>query len=99
MVSNNNCHLITSSRAFQVGPLYNKTQKLRERLARIQQGVIKVEQEVANLDEFKNLQGFAVVHQPFTLDISVSHYTVHAVVISGYWTSDRHLQQVHGKSQ
>lgn len=58
-----------------VGPLYNKTQKLRERLARIQQELIKVEQEVAELEEFKNLQEFALVHQPFTLDISVSHFS------------------------
>lgn len=57
----------------QVGPLYNKTQKLRERLSRIQTEVKRVEQEVANLDEFKNLPEFALVHQPFTLDISVSH--------------------------
>lgn len=55
-----------------VGPLYNKTQKLQERLSRIQQDVIRVEQEVADMDEFKNLQEFSLVHQPFTLDISVS---------------------------
>lgn len=60
-----------------VGPLYNKTQKFRERLKKIQEKLIQVEAEVAELEEFKNLQEFALVHQPFTLDISVSHSIGH----------------------
>lgn len=64
-----------------VGPLYNKTQKLRERLKKIQEAVVRVEQEVANLEEFKNLKEFAVVHQPFTMDTTVSGSCRNGVLI------------------
>lgn len=63
-----------------VGPLYNKTQKLQERLSKIQKELIQVEQEVADMEEFKNLQEFALVHQPFTLDIAVSHNRTQIII-------------------
>lgn len=54
------------------GRLYNQTDQLRRRLHNIQQEFIKAEAEVAQYDEFKGLQEFAVVYQPFSLNLSVS---------------------------
>ncbi|XP_055693017.1 phospholipase B1, membrane-associated-like [Lutzomyia longipalpis] len=53
------------------GRLYNQTDELRQRLRNIQQEFIRAEAEVAQYDEFKGLQEFAVVYQPFSRNLSI----------------------------
>lgn len=54
-----------------VGRLYNQTKELRERYHQIQARMQVVEKEVAAMKEFRELQEFAVVYQPFTTALNV----------------------------
>ncbi|XP_053684874.1 phospholipase B1, membrane-associated-like [Sabethes cyaneus] len=54
-----------------VGKLYNQTETSRARWRRIQEEMVQVEMEVAKLDEFRRLDEFAVVHQPWSTNISL----------------------------
>ncbi|XP_070504214.1 phospholipase B1, membrane-associated-like [Chironomus tepperi] len=54
-----------------VGSLSNITKESRERWKKIQRQFISVEEEVAKLDEFRRLDEFAVMYQPFTKNISI----------------------------
>ncbi|XP_052873446.1 phospholipase B1, membrane-associated-like [Anopheles cruzii] len=54
-----------------VGKLYNQTDASRERWARIQDQYIEVEKDVAESKEFRGLDEFAVVYQPWSLNISM----------------------------
>uniref|UniRef100_A0A182MTA8 Uncharacterized protein n=1 Tax=Anopheles culicifacies TaxID=139723 RepID=A0A182MTA8_9DIPT len=54
-----------------VGPMHNSTKESRARWARIQMQYRKVEEEVAMMDEFRGLDEFAVVHQPWTRNLSL----------------------------
>lgn len=59
-----------------VGRLYNQTKELQMRYHRIQEKMQIVEKEVSSLKEFRELQEFAVVYQPFTtgLNVILTHY-------------------------
>lgn len=54
-----------------VGRLYNQTKELKARYHRIQERMQIVEKEVSHMKEFRELQEFAVVHQPFTTGLNV----------------------------
>uniref|UniRef100_A0A182MY44 Phospholipase B1, membrane-associated n=1 Tax=Anopheles dirus TaxID=7168 RepID=A0A182MY44_9DIPT len=54
-----------------VGKLYNQTDASRERWARIQDEYSRVEKEVAESKEFRGLSEFAVVYQPWSLNVSM----------------------------
>lgn len=54
-----------------VGRLYNQTKEHQNQYHRIQLQMQAVEKEVAAMKEFRNLKGFAVVHQPFSTALSV----------------------------
>ncbi|XP_065084834.1 phospholipase B1, membrane-associated-like [Ochlerotatus camptorhynchus] len=54
-----------------VGKAYNQTDKSRQRWRAIQEGMIKVEEEVSQMDEFRRLDEFAVVYQPWSTHISL----------------------------
>lgn len=54
-----------------LGRLYNQSPARRQRFHQIQLAMQAVEAEVAAMAEFQNLDGFAVVHQPFSLELSV----------------------------
>lgn len=53
------------------GRLYNQSSILRKKYNKIQKEVIKVEKSVAMADEFRNLDDFTVVYQPWSLGIEV----------------------------
>ncbi|XP_021707467.1 phospholipase B1, membrane-associated [Aedes aegypti] len=55
-----------------VGPIHNSTESSRSRWARIQKQYKKVEEEVPLMDEFRGLDEFAVVHQPWTKRLSLN---------------------------
>lgn len=55
-----------------VGRLYNQTRQSARKMHAIQQRMQAVESEVAAMKEFQQLDGFAVVHQPFSSGLSVS---------------------------
>ncbi|XP_039429002.1 phospholipase B1, membrane-associated-like [Culex pipiens pallens] len=54
-----------------VGKLYNQTDESRLRWHRIQDGMVQAEREVAKLDEFRRLDEFAVMYQPWSTEISL----------------------------
>uniref|UniRef100_A0A182WFB0 SGNH hydrolase-type esterase domain-containing protein n=1 Tax=Anopheles minimus TaxID=112268 RepID=A0A182WFB0_9DIPT len=54
-----------------IGKLYNQSDTSRERWARIQNEFIRVEKEVAESREFRELDEFAVVYQPWSLNVSL----------------------------
>ncbi|XP_055597334.1 phospholipase B1, membrane-associated-like [Uranotaenia lowii] len=54
-----------------VGRLYNQTEASRDRWRRIQQQMIKAEVEVSEMDEFRRLDEFAVVHQPWSTQLTL----------------------------
>lgn len=47
------------------------TPEMVAKYMKIQEAFIQVEQEVSLLNEFRNLQEFAVVYQPFTLNMTI----------------------------
>lgn len=55
-----------------VGDLYNRTLEDTKRMHAIQLRMQAVEAEVAEMKEFQQLTSFAVVHQPFSREYSVS---------------------------
>uniref|UniRef100_A0A182K1T2 SGNH hydrolase-type esterase domain-containing protein n=1 Tax=Anopheles christyi TaxID=43041 RepID=A0A182K1T2_9DIPT len=57
-----------------IGKLYNQSEGTRERWARIQDELIRVEQEVAESQEFRGLDEFAVVYQPWSLNVTLRWY-------------------------
>lgn len=59
-----------------LGRLYNQSEAKRQRFHEIQLRMRAVEAEVAAMDEFQNLAGFAVVHQPFSWELSVRMFGV-----------------------
>ncbi|EAT42506.1 AAEL005957-PA [Aedes aegypti] len=54
-----------------VGTAYNQTDETRQRWKIIQEGMVKVEKEVSQMDEFRRLDGFAVVYQPWSTHLSL----------------------------
>lgn len=54
-----------------IGKLYNQSEASRDRWARIQDEYIRVEKEVAESREFRGLDEFAVVYQPWSLNVTV----------------------------
>ncbi|KAG5672555.1 hypothetical protein PVAND_002673 [Polypedilum vanderplanki] len=54
-----------------VGPLANVTKESRERWMKIQQRFIQVEEEVAKSEEFRRLDEFAVMYQPWSTNVSL----------------------------
>ncbi|XP_050093192.1 phospholipase B1, membrane-associated-like [Anopheles aquasalis] len=54
-----------------IGKLYNQSDASRERWARIQEQYISVEREVAESAEFRGLDEFAVVYQPWSLNVTM----------------------------
>ncbi|XP_053670197.1 phospholipase B1, membrane-associated-like [Anopheles nili] len=54
-----------------VGQLYNQSDASRDRWARIQDQYTRVEKEIAESQEFRGLDEFAVVYQPWSLNVSM----------------------------
>ncbi|XP_053658229.1 phospholipase B1, membrane-associated-like [Anopheles marshallii] len=54
-----------------IGKLYNQSETSRKRWGRIQDAYIKVEKEIAESKEFQGLDEFAVVYQPWSLNVSM----------------------------
>ncbi|XP_040169796.1 phospholipase B1, membrane-associated-like [Anopheles arabiensis] len=54
-----------------IGKLYNQSEASRDRWARIQDEYIRVEKEVAESREFRGLDEFAVVYQPWSLNVTM----------------------------
>lgn len=54
-----------------MGRLYNQSESKRKQYHDIQLRMQAVEAEVASMEEFQHLDGFAVVYQPFSLELSV----------------------------
>ncbi|XP_049546327.1 phospholipase B1, membrane-associated-like [Anopheles darlingi] len=54
-----------------IGKLYNQSDASRKRWARIQEQFISVEREVAESAEFRGLDEFAVVYQPWSLNVTM----------------------------
>lgn len=57
-----------------IGHLYNQNKKNQELYHRIQEEMHDVEYNVAQMKEFRNLDEFAVVYQPWSVDLSVIHF-------------------------
>uniref|UniRef100_A0A182YNY3 Phospholipase B1, membrane-associated n=1 Tax=Anopheles stephensi TaxID=30069 RepID=A0A182YNY3_ANOST len=54
-----------------IGKLYNQSDASRARWRRIQNEMIRVEKEVAESKEFRGLDEFAVVYQPWSLNVTM----------------------------
>uniref|UniRef100_A0A182ML08 SGNH hydrolase-type esterase domain-containing protein n=1 Tax=Anopheles culicifacies TaxID=139723 RepID=A0A182ML08_9DIPT len=54
-----------------IGKLYNQSDSSRERWSKIQDEYIRVEKEIAESAEFRGLDEFAVVYQPWSLNVSM----------------------------
>ncbi|CRK94860.1 CLUMA_CG008352, isoform A [Clunio marinus] len=55
-----------------VGTVSNATKESRERWQKIQRHFIRVEEEVAKLEEFRGLDEFAVMYQPWSNNVSLN---------------------------
>lgn len=55
-----------------IGHLYNQNKKNQELYHRIQEEMHDVEYNVAQMKEFRNLDEFAAVYQPWSVGLSVS---------------------------
>lgn len=55
-----------------IGHLYNQNKKNQELYHRIQEEMHDVEYNVAQMKEFRNLDEFAVVYQPWSVGLNVS---------------------------
>lgn len=56
------------------GLFFNATNTTRAWFEKIEEKYMKVDEEVAKMQEFRKLPHFAVVYQPFTVDSTVSHF-------------------------
>ncbi|XP_049289997.1 phospholipase B1, membrane-associated-like isoform X2 [Anopheles funestus] len=54
-----------------IGKLYSQSNTSRERWGRIQDEYIKMEKEIAESKEFRGLDEFAVVYQPWSLNVTM----------------------------
>lgn len=54
-----------------IGHLYNQNKKNQELYHRIQEEMHDVEYNVAQMKEFRNLDEFAVVYQPWPVELNV----------------------------
>lgn len=69
----NNCQFLHHGEcACWIGHLYNQSQK-KDFYDKMQQEMHKIDEKVALMKEFSNLDEFAVVFQPWSLGLSVSY--------------------------
>lgn len=61
-----------------IGHLYNQNKQTQEFYDKMQREMHQIDEEVAVMKEFSNLDEFAVVFQPWSLGISVSlsHFSI-----------------------
>lgn len=72
-----------------IGKLYSQTKNDQERYHRIQMEMHQAERDVADAKEFKNLDEFAAVFQPFPEGLSVSEFYLNSLFFINLAFSNR----------